>query len=621
MKSPSTALAVALLAGLAVGAVGAWSFQRIGSNTPSDAAAAAAASSLNTVNAHNSSQRQTTSLILVPQLVGAEADAALDAYLALPVLSDKASAAEVQEKRIRLQALLTLLPDSHVERLVTAPEMSSGEAEAQLRQDAFEVWAERNAPAAARWAFSIPPDGVISSKERSAYVQQAVLAWARDDFDAAYAWANGLADISTGRALAIRLLGQLAVTDPHASVAIAAAAGDDAFRRLGQIAVFQAWSERDPAAALRTLAPLLLEQPSNSWMVQKKLAKWLAREPAAALDWALAQPAWDGNPPEPLLGQAGRFLIDDHQDVRPLLELLGRSEEASGRSALINNLFSIWIMKDYSSAVAWIDTVTDTAQRTELIVRALGYSNKEQPDDFIALTRQLPSAAQREATLSRYLSEWAETNPEAVLALLDRYQGPEFTAAARVVEETLIAGLAKTDASAAVARWEALPANASRVQTATSLASNWSQTDPAAASQWLARQFPEATKHNPQDSKLNDGLRKTTARWAQTDPLRFVEWALTLPAGDGRTIATAAFENSYVYWYFNENEPDPPPRAAYAAKLAQIKDPRIRDLALTEHLKNWGRGDAGAARAWIESNHALTPEAAANLLTRLETGR
>ena len=603
-----------LLAGLLLGSGIAWSVHRLRAPgylaTSTDfrpASASASEASGYPLPAPGSS------LVLPPLLAATEADAALDAYLALPPLAKDASAADIQDRLSRLRALLTLLPDSHFERLFATLATRVGDAEAQLRRAAFEVWTEHDSPAAARWAIAIIPGDAIDAGARARYVSQAAIAWSRDDFTAAYAWSGALADAALRRDVSSQLLGQLASKDPQQALALAQA-GDEEFAKAAKSAIFRTWAERDPAAALQRLGSELWTERNQSWQVQQAVVAWMGRDPKAALDWAIAQPVPEDKSYRSLLNNIGWNLAQKTESIRPVIDLIAGREDFPGRNAALQRIFGAWTRNDGAAALAWLDTVTDVAQRSDLVSRSLGYIETGKLDDFMALVQKLPDPADRDQKISDRLSRWAKEDPDAALDWLGKHDGPELATARRKMEGALIGGLARTDLNAALARWQALPADSTRGETAIQLAANWAKTDPAAATRWLAQQVPPTSQNLPRDWQLRSQMESVASGWARKDPLAYLAWAETLPDKSQRDHAINAVTNSY--WFGYDERPDPPPRAAYANQLAQVQDPAIRERILSAHLSTWLRSDVQAARAWIESSDALSPEAAARLLTQ-----
>ena len=105
----------------------------------------------------NSATPPTPALKIPPRLIAADATDALTLYLALPPLPTDADATAFNERAAQLRALLTILPSESFTILLDALAVRAGESENRLRGLAFEVWTERDAPVAARWADALVP--------------------------------------------------------------------------------------------------------------------------------------------------------------------------------------------------------------------------------------------------------------------------------------------------------------------------------------------------------------------------------------------------------------------------------------------------------------------------------
>lgn len=606
MKSSRVFLPLA--AGLLLGSGTAWSVHHLRSSSPVRGASAAAPSVAPSASPTNI---PTPSLTLPGPLADAEADAALDAFLALPPLAKDAPAPEVEDRIARLHALLTLLPDSRFDRLFAALATRLGDAEARVRRVAFEIWCERAAPSAARWALSIAPGEAINAAARSRYLTQAATAWARDDFASAWAWAGSIADAKLRQSLLPGLLAQLASTDPQKALALLPS-GDEELARAARSSIFQTWATRDPAAAILSMAASLLDERGQEWPVRQALIKWGAKDPKAAIAWAAAQPPADGESYRSLLANIGWSLTDNPEAVRPFVDALLDHGDFAGRAGALQNIVGSWIRNDPKATVAWLDTVPDVALRSDLAARAFAYLEPGKPDQLLALAQRLPSAEARDEALAQHLTSWAKKDPDATLAWLADNPAPELAAASRKVEGVLLGTLAASDPQAALARWQTLPADAPRAEIASQLALSWAKSDPAAAARWFAQQLPADFSKNPAYAQQSHELGRIASGWATRDPVGYAEWTQSLPEGLARNQALNALSGGY--WMYDSQESDPPPRAGYANQLAQIKDATLRDRVLVSHLSRWIKSDRQAARAWIDSNDALSPEAAARIL-------
>jgi hypothetical protein len=604
------------LLGFALGASAVWCLHDLG--VPAGSSASPGLRPVSSASTQTSAATGSVGMLVLPAPISeADADAALDDYLALPPLPKDAPLGETLARLDRLSALLTVLPDPQLARLMAALAHREGDAEVRLRRAAFDAWIERDAPAAAHWALAIVPGAAIDAKARSHYLNQASLAWAREDFAAAYAWAGSLGDAAARRDLLPPLLSLLATTDPRQALSLAKN-GDEAFIRDAERAVLIGWAKHDPAAALRTLGPGLLQQPDPLYdlfgSICHAMEQWSVRDPAAALDWALAQPIPDGDPGRSILGFGWVFALNHPEAVRPFLDALALHDDAPNRARVTQGVFGSWVRGDRSAALAWLETLPDGAQRSDLVISALnGFGTI---DDFMALARRVPDSQKREEKIVSRLSWWAKEKPEAALAWMAEQDDPALVRASSKVEGGLIVDLAASAPAAAVARWEAMPPGDARIESAVPLAAQWARSDSPAATRWLFQQLTAADPAAPQTVNIASQLRSVTGGWIAQDPAGYFEWVETLPAGAPRERAIETLANSSPYARNrNENLIDPPPRAAYAEKLSQLKDPAIRERALHTHLAAWLRSDLHSARAWIESSESLSPEAAARLLT------
>ena len=588
-----------------------------------------------------------------PRLAAPEAAAALDAYLALAPLPDKASAADRVARRARLRALLTRLPVSHFERLLSALASRSGSAEAGLRLLAFEVWTEHEAPAAARWAVSLVPADASDAPARARYAATATLAWGETAFDAAYAWAAALPDAKLGSDLARQLLAQLAATDPTRALALARAAGDEFFKS-SQQALFTAWAANDPAAAVQTLGPGLLETPKIPEPLFAALGRWFARDSSAAFAWIVAQPPRDGDTYNRFLYSAFSHLGGDPATARAGAALLLAHPELTDQVVALLNLAGSWARTDARSALAWLETVPDADTRHDLIEGCLMSMSAYglQTEDFLAFALRLPESPDRDKKISDQINRWAGRDPDAALAWLAAHDSPGLASVAAGVQGTLLARLAESDPASALAKWQSLPAGLDQAAAAGPLATAWAKTDPAAASAWLTAQIASF----PSTAQKSDAIRSFAGAWSQMDVASAARWMTdqlaTLPASPdasgidqtrgsyGNLLAHLASTDLPAVLKLAETVTDPELRktvytsllyetyrdpaessaslATRAELIATIPDERNRTPVLTGFLDSWLRRDFHAARAWIESHDAVSPELAARLITQAD---
>ncbi len=593
-----------LFAGLLLGAGAAWGLhQHTHASSPRAKAASSAAASPSPA----APVSRPAGLVLPPRLAPEEADAALDAWITRTPLPANASPAEYNARADALRALLTVLPTAQFERLLAVLGTRLGEAERRLRWIAFDVWLERDAPAAARWAVALVPSEAINAGARSRYAAKALLAWSEADFSAAYAWATALPEIEFARSLASKLLAGLASTEPVRALALAQAGGPELLRA-AQSELFRAWADHDPAAAVLALGPALLEANKTEWYVQEALGKWTARDPRGALDWICGQAGPGPDKTRHMLRLLTWNAVgeDGKTDPRPFAEALASRTDLGGQLELLSSLLWSWSAKAPDAALAWLDSLPDAARRADLLERATNNYFPDNPERNLPLALHLPPGTNRDSRVATILGNWASADPDAALAWLRDHDDPSLAGAAARVQGTLVGALAATDPAAALARWQELPDGEARSAAVPVIAKAWARTDPAAASRWLATQttiLPQLQAYRPET------LTSTVSAWLKQDPSGALQW---IESPLDSSTRRAALDALPIPRYFGDA--DTPNRSSRADLIAQIRDPALRSSVLSMHLDNWIRSDLPAAREWIETHDALSPEQAAQIL-------
>lgn len=541
------------------------------------------------------------------RLSAADAESALASYLALPALPDQAPHTAIAERAARLRALLTLLPDASFDPLFVTLATRVGAAEAHLRRLAFDVWIERDAPAAARWAATIVPGEAINQPARDHYLLLAAEAWADLDFDAAYAWC-ATQPLETAQSLASDLLHRLASREPARALALARALGEEGYAAARE-GIFSAWAEKQPAAAVQALGYEMMERGRMDWNLSHAWMKWLKSDGDAAFAWIIAAPTDDSRESTSHLNQVIWYTARDPELAPASATRLLAHPALPGQSGTLRQLVRYWSQNQPTEAIAWIKGLENAEHRSDLAGDLLDYGTLKS-DDFLATVRLLGSAEQREQRLGHYVETWARRDPDAALTWLERQSGPDFTLAAERAQRAVIGHLATTDPATAVARWQTLPAGEDRNALLGSIATGWSRTDPAAAARWLATQMAMVP---PSPSDLQT-IGTIARNYTAADPEGFIRWASSLPEEKQRLIALNSLANGR---FSSEDDPplaNPLSSARRADLLATLEDPKLRDAVLPNVLINWLRSDYAAARDWIETHDVLADEKAAKLL-------
>ena len=488
-----------------------------------------------------------------------------------------------------LRALLARLPADEFSRLLTPLAARTTPDDRRLLQAAFDIWIELDPAAATRWVGEVPASPGL---DHLRLARQAGREWAKLDALAAATWACALADDARAQDLARALLPGLAEKDSARALALATARGD-AFLDSILPALMEPMAKTDPASALRTYGSRLWKNGEGFYPLRDTIAKWVTREPAAALGWLLAQPRRSDSDISQWLSNLTHGGADSAAIASALVSVPGLPDR---QSALGHILFS-WGAERPDEALAWLNSLTDRHLRTVLLERAARITFTNNPERSLPLALAMSEGANRTERLSRLLGEWAKKDPSAALAWIREHDEPGVASASASVQAAILANIARDEPATALAEWQALPDGAAKTAALTPIAEAWSATDPGAALQWLAEQEKARQSYTSHENLIYI--------WAQKDPLAALRWAEEKNQGDMRANYLRAIAGN---WQQKAN------RAATADLYSKIKDQTLRADTLTAHISEWHSKDPAAARAWLEKSSALTPAQAAALL-------
>lgn len=593
-------LLLPLLAGAALGSAGVWTFRHLPATGESPLVSSPDVSS--TTPGVSRSAHASSGLVLPPRLDSAEADAAVTEWLALPALGKDSTPTERSERRARLRALLTRLPDDKLAPLLDAFVTRGNAEENGLRWLTFEILTERDADSAARWAVTQTDDRLGKNGRRN-HTAHAVLAWARSDFDPAYAWSIALPDTALADHLAKRLLEQLAATSPQKAIELARARSDEFFKTARRD-LLTTWAKQNPADAVRWFASPEALSSENQWPLRQAVKQWIERSPTEAFAWLSGPNAPTDDRGRSLLENMAYDLTTDPKTVGTMADLIFKSEGLPKQNNILLSLIGSWKDRDPKATLAWLDSINGD-RRSELIDRVSSQWGFSDPKTSLEFKLRLPEGSQRTDAIVEALANWAKTTPDDALAWLSQHPGQDYAKAGEAVQGVIVGNLAKTDLPRALVQWRDLPDGAAKSAALNTIAEHWSRADPAAAARWFADQ-PAA---NPAESATKTNcMAKAVQEWSAKDPESALRWIETLPDQKQRWQVQNSFFN---YNRYDRDAPDP---VARASLLATVQDKDMRSSMLQQHLSQWMRSDYQSARAWLENSDALTPETTARLL-------
>ncbi len=529
-----------------------------------------------------------------PRFAADDAAAAISGWLALRGPDGRPPSYALRAASLR--ALVLRLPADAFPRLLESLSRGDQEDELRLRRIAFTAWATQDAPAATRWA------GARGEKAEG-LAFEGLTVWAAQDPAAAAAWACVVPDDKLARRLASNALAQLAEKNPERALALARSR-EDAFRDAVLGSVINALGQKDPVGTLRTFAPELWKNGEGFWTLRSTIAAWLKQDSASALAWLLAQPR------DPNRGDLSNWfsgLGDDSPGWRrTVADALATTPGVQNRGAALNDLFFEWGSNEPEEALVWLKSLPDADLRLTLLERSSRTYYTNNPEKSLPLLLAMPDGANRSQALAERLGVWAKINPDAALAWMKEHEAePGVASASQAVQGTLLGEIARDDPQAAIAGWQELTDPKAREAARAAILKIWGAKDPGAALRWAESQ------QAADQGRFYGADRELVYRWARAEPDAALAWvedmAARLPQGQSY-LGQQYLEALGGTW--NEKAP----RAATADLYAKIKDPKLRENVIGNHVREWLTKDPAAARAWVESSPAITPEQRAKLL-------
>lgn len=415
-----------------------------------------------------------------------------------------------------------------------------------------------------------------------------------------------------------------AKNDPGGAWQAALAIEEDNDRLAMLWSVARTWFETDPSAALS--AVMSLDAAGRPHWDTELVHRWVLKDPDAALEWALAQPA---SGKSDLLGYvAGRIADRSPREMFELVETL----DPPRRDMVAEPVLHAWSRADPVAALDALGGMDNAHLRKTVgasIVRSWAENDPQAAFEWVRA--QEPSSA-RSMMLATTLVHLGASDPARALTLADELDG---VARWRAIEGVLDTWGGE-DPLAAVA-W----LDASGVKTADAVgvvASRYAEADPEGAFEWLMDQSVEAQRHalpsvvrqmaaeSPDSAlRLVDRIADSSAKraagielmstWVEADPQAAVRAIARMDDSVGQPLYAFAFQMWSSF--------DPESATAFLDRIpfshrdgaihGMVKQAAFTDPDLAEQLFDRVQGDEArrdVARTLFNRLRAVDPEQA-----------
>lgn len=254
--------------------------------------------------------------------------------------------------------------------------------------------------------------------------------------------------------------------------------------------------------------------------------------------------------------------------------------EAQRSTQTLSMLLSMYSNRDPEQAFDFAVSFQNPQEQTAAVKGLFQNWSREDPEAAADGWKKLPAGQGRLEALDNLAESWGQSDPAAAKAWADSLVGAEKARALAAV----LPAMARDDpsgASAQLARLIAAPPDGmgqNLASSAGSLAGQWADDDPAAASQWAAAL--------PAGPSRDAGLKAVAASWSKYDAIATSQWLGTLEAGSSRDAAIQPLVGQI-------RNTDPGTAFSWASSITD-ENARLNELRQT--LKSWRGSDLDAAR-------------------------
>lgn len=444
-------------------------------------------------------------------------------------------------------------------------------------------------------------------------------AWAKQDPDAAQAWARGLSNPRHHQRAMQAVLDVLLGTDPARARPLIDEMPHGLTRAQVEARYTAGLAKNDPQAALRHATGTMhgvarLDAIAGIAAIQSQTdplgaLRLLQEHGIGALDRGGLNRLHVDGPGSRMSGNSGTNPLHDVLRAAAPLDPAGvmqlmtetgfialKTSDAGiedGSGTLARTLFAEWAARDLPAATQWLSQQPDQAGTAALLKNV---TDRWPPQDLAGLQQfatQLPAGAARDQAVAAAAHRLAGHDPSGALAWATQNGGePALSATFR--------HLAEIDARAAIHHFhESLPPE-------TQYGQRQHLTDQ------LARRSPveaiDFFETLPPDQQSGVKLYDTSMAYARLDPQAASEWIAALPATEAKDTAISGLVD---YLITESSEPDPLAAAHWAAASL---DPGGRDQQLQRISEAWFRRDPQGARAAIAGS-GLPPAIKQSLLS------
>jgi hypothetical protein len=341
--------------------------------------------------------------------------------------------------------------------------------------------------------------------------------WAAQDPAGALAWANSL-PVGQAKNDAVKsVVETMSEQDPSGAAAYLLQLPGSSNREaiLGQVTYN--WARSDPAGLLAWASQNLTGHDYNT-VVDNALSHIGATDPTAEVA-ALAQIS-DPKVVNAAIPYLARIWAEQDGPAALAWAQALPVDNAQVRSSALSSVLYTWTINDPVSAAAYVQTLTTDASFGDLANMVLNSWGRSDPQAALAWVESLPPGSAQTQAMETALAQLANVAPQAALDAAGQLTGDAKGNAQANIFDTWSAGQ-PAEAAAALANTNGTFFNGATLNTVTAtVARNWLNQDPQAATQWINTLPPGAPRDN--------AVEQIISTVGQSDPASVYNWALSI---------------------------------------------------------------------------------------------
>lgn len=322
--------------------------------------------------------------------------------------------------------------------------------------------------------------------------------------------------------------------------------------------LFSRWGEEDPTAAMAYTKTMGF---AGMFVTGTVMQSWAAKFPQ----------------------DAAQYFTDNPSEFRMSGMMGGRGRGGGASTAGV--IATEWARQESAGAMTWAQSLDGRDQR-DAMRGIFSQAAKDDPSKAAGMLSSVTDPDARKDAQNSVAREWGKKDWNEAQGWIAGLPADEQAGAT----SQALRGLADSNPSEAASNISAIPEGEDRDNAMESIARQWSREDPAAAAAWVM----ESGSENAQEESIG----RVMSSWVQQDSAAALTFVNEQPEGSVRDNAASSYVMANQSGNVQEN-----------LSLAEtISDERTRSRAIGMTTVGWMRQDPEAAKNYIETTEALSPE-------------